>query len=344
MSKNNVSCPRCSSDDLYKFGHDQFGHQKYQCKKCKRQFAPKTLDQKRPKQRKYADCPKCGKATFLHHDYKYYYNLRCCDKSCNHSFYVPKHESISPPTHKLKLPGKLNFKSMRYSPYTILLALYTYFLHASTTRKVAQYLNDFHNIKVSHVTIAAWTKKFAPLFMAKASKFKPDQLDESDEWHIDETVVKIKGKKYYLWAMIDSETRFVVSFNLSPYRSSGAAMEILYDAKVNHGEPNTIVSDRYKSYPVPIQMIFSNSKHIRVESFADDISNNLIESFFGTFKDWYNARKGFKTFTSARQLICVYMFFYNFIKPHSALNGLTPAQVAGCKYSERERKSWLIAA
>ena len=68
MTKNNVSCPRCSSDDLYKFGHDQFGHQKYQCKKCKRQFAPETLKERKPKQRKYADCPKCGKATFLHHD------------------------------------------------------------------------------------------------------------------------------------------------------------------------------------------------------------------------------------------------------------------------------------
>jgi len=43
MTKTNVSCPRCSSNDLYKFGHDQFGHQKYQCKKCKRQFAPETL-------------------------------------------------------------------------------------------------------------------------------------------------------------------------------------------------------------------------------------------------------------------------------------------------------------
>ena len=76
---------------------------------------------------------------------------------------------VSPPTHKLKLPGKYNFKSMRYSPYTILLALYTYFPHISTNRKVAQYLYDFHNIKVSHVTIAVWIKKFAPFFCDQSS-------------------------------------------------------------------------------------------------------------------------------------------------------------------------------
>jgi len=27
--------------------------------------------------------PVCGKATFLHHDYTYYSNFRCCDKKCN---------------------------------------------------------------------------------------------------------------------------------------------------------------------------------------------------------------------------------------------------------------------
>ena len=32
---------------------------------------------------------------------------------------------------------------------------------------------------------------------------------DSDEWHADETVVKILGKKYYIWFIIDSESRFV---------------------------------------------------------------------------------------------------------------------------------------
>jgi len=38
----------------------------------------------------------------------------------------------------------------------------------------------------------------------------------SDEWHVDETVVKIAGKKYYLWFVIDSEARFILGFHLSP--------------------------------------------------------------------------------------------------------------------------------
>lgn len=60
-------------------------------------------------------------------------------------------------------------------------------------------------------------------------------------------------------------------------------------------------------------MLFSSSEHIKVKSFKDDISNNLIESFFKTFKDWYKSKKGFNSFTSAT-------------------------------YSDKERRNWLIAA
>ena len=38
----------------------------------------------------------------------------------------------------------------------------------------------------------------------------------SDEWHADETVVKIAGVKHYIWFIIDSETRFVSVFIFHP--------------------------------------------------------------------------------------------------------------------------------
>lgn len=39
MSKNfNICCPECFSKNLYKYGKDKTGKQKYQCKTCYRQF------------------------------------------------------------------------------------------------------------------------------------------------------------------------------------------------------------------------------------------------------------------------------------------------------------------
>jgi hypothetical protein len=64
------------------------------------------------------------------------------------------------------------------------------------------------------------------------------------------------------------------------------------------------------------------------------INNNVIEAFNGQFKAWYKPKRGFNSFESANRLIATYIFFYNFVRPHLSLNGLTPAQVAGAKYSE----------
>ncbi|WP_196760166.1 IS1/IS1595 family N-terminal zinc-binding domain-containing protein, partial [Clostridium sporogenes] len=41
MSKaSKIHCPKCHNSNLYKFGKDKYGNQKYQCKECRRQFAP----------------------------------------------------------------------------------------------------------------------------------------------------------------------------------------------------------------------------------------------------------------------------------------------------------------
>ena len=93
---------------------------------------------------------------------------------------------------------------------------------------------------------------------------------------------------------------------------------------------------RYWSYDVPVKALFPSSRHIKVQSFKDDISNNIIESFNDTFKSWYRPKRGFGSFKSANNLIATFIFFYNFIRPHSSLNNLTPAQVAGANYNDRE--------
>ena len=61
----------------------------------------------------------------------------------------------------------------------------------------------------------------------------------SDEWHADETVVKIAGKKHYIWFIIDSETRFVLGFHLSPHRDSPQAFSLFDDVK-KYGKPKLL--------------------------------------------------------------------------------------------------------
>lgn len=166
-------------------------------------------------------------------------------------------------------------------------------------------------------------------------------LSDSDEWHSDETVVFINGQKYYLWICIDSETRFITSWNLNKSRGSECAFSLFKKAR-SFGNPKCIVTDGLPSYIQAIKHTFENIKHIVVKNFNDDISNNLIESFNKTFKSWYKKTKGFKSYESANSLISNFIFYYNFIKSHSSLNNLTPAEVCGINYTHKEKINWFI--
>jgi len=110
------------------------------------------------------------------------------------------------------------------------------------------------------------------------------------------------------------------------------------------GNPQAIVSDRYSAYKLPIKSILPKAEHIRVESFKDDISNNLIECFNKQFKAWYKTKQGFAEFTAANNLISMVVFFFNFVRPHSALNNLTPAQVAGLRLSKNQKREYLLVS
>lgn len=210
-----LSCPKCNnSQNFYRYGKDPDGYQKYLCRCCNHQFAPE-----RPKAksdvRKYPSCPKCGKACFLHHDYQHYSNFRCGDKACYHSFFVVKGTSIADASMS-DLLGKTSFKRMRYPVFVIMTALSMFYLGKSSFRNISLILRTAFNINVSHTTISNWCTNFAPLFDNIRIKLLPMLDFNSDEWHTDETVVKVAGVKHYLWLVVDSETRFIIGFHLSP--------------------------------------------------------------------------------------------------------------------------------
>ena len=97
MKSYQIVCPKCNNfQNFYRYGKDNLGYQKYQCRCCNHQFAPDRPSVARDgevqtggrRRRSYPSCPRCGKASFIHHNYDYYTNYRCCDKKCNHSFFA----------------------------------------------------------------------------------------------------------------------------------------------------------------------------------------------------------------------------------------------------------------
>ena len=336
----NVLCPDCFSKKLYKYGFDpKHSTQKYLCRDCSRQFTELSFS-KHVSSSKYPKCPICGKGTYLHHDYTYYSYFTCNDKTCNHSFNLIKDSAIKKISSHLI--DNAQVKRLRTKLHIIIDALYLYFINNSTTRAISNFFKDRYNFSISHVSIYKWTIKFASVFKSIADSLFPTSLHLSDEWHVDETVINIHGKRHYIWTLIDSETRFVIDYHLSPSREASEAFALFNAAKLRIGSPNSIVSDRLPSYTFPAKSVFSSSKHIKVQKFSDDITNNLIESFFSKFKAHHKAHRGLKSFASVNKLLYGFFFCYNFIRPHGSLNNLTPAQVAGVNYSETARRNLLL--
>lgn len=100
MKSYHIQCPKCNNDhSFYRYGKDSDGYQKYLCRNCHHQFAPdRPRSEGENCRRKHPPCPVCGKASFLHHDYEHYFNYRCTDKKCNHSFFVWKSAAVTAPS------------------------------------------------------------------------------------------------------------------------------------------------------------------------------------------------------------------------------------------------------
>lgn len=339
MSKNfNICCPDCFSKNLYKYGKDKTGKQKYQCKNCQRQF---TLNSSTKPKLDYPKCHICGAGTFLHHDYEHYSRFKCNSKKCNHVHVVLK-KSIFYESLAHEINSKINIKRLRTNINIVIDALYMYFSSSATTRSIAQYFLQRKYFKISHVAIFKWIRNFGALFKEISEKYMPKDLNSSDEWHVDETVIKISGKRYYIWTLIDSETRFVLDWFLTTSRQAASAFHLFAKTKDKYGSPSKIVSDRLPSYTIPAKVVFDKAEHIKVQSWYDDITNNLIESFFKRFKHKYKTCHGFKSEKSVQSFLQGFFFFYNYIIPHSGLNGETPARVAGVKYTDLQRSNLLL--
>ena len=94
--------------------------------------------------------------------------------------------------------------------------------------------------------------------------------------------------------------------------------------------PKRIITDRLASYLDGIELVFgANTKHIRSKPFIDTDSTNLIERFHGTLKDRINVIRGFANMDTAQLLTDAWLVHYNFLKEHSALDDVPPAQAMG---------------
>jgi hypothetical protein len=70
------------------------------------------------------------------------------------------------------------------------------------------------------------------------------------------------------------------------------------------------------------------TKHIRKPRFVDLANNNRIERLHSTMRERTKTMRGFDTDPTANLTMQGFQVYYNYLRPHMALNGGTPAQAA----------------
>ena len=140
------------------------------------------------------------------------------------------------------------FRYFKTSPEVIRLAVMMYVRFPLSLRQVEDLLHE-RGIDVSYETVRYWWNRCGPTFAAEIKKKRSAQMRTRTQWrwHLDEVFVRINGETHYLWRAIDHEGEVLEAF-VTKRRDRKAALTFLRKAMKRYGRPETIVTDKLRSY------------------------------------------------------------------------------------------------
>ena len=116
----------------------------------------------------------------------------------------------------------ISFKRHRFPPEIIQNAVWLYARFTLSFRDVEELLAE-RGIDISNETVRRWFLKFGrPI----ASNLRRNRPRASARWHLDEMVIKICGRKHWLWRAVDDEGE-VLDFLVQPRRCAKSARRLL---------------------------------------------------------------------------------------------------------------------
>jgi len=194
---------------------------------------------------------------------------------------------------------------------------------------VVDHLDQHHRVKVSRKTILDWQNKFGKKLKSFTQTLKPII---GGQVHADEMFVKVRKEWNYYWDAIDYTTKFLVGDHLSKernYRECIEFMESIKNCPVN--QPVQIHTDNSYDYPWPIKKVFGKQGivHVFYPSWKKKFKNNPIERLHNTEKQTTKTFRGFDNFESTKNFFDFNRVYYNFIRKHTSLGKITPAEAAG---------------
>jgi transposase-like protein/ssDNA-binding Zn-finger/Zn-ribbon topoisomerase 1 len=343
---DSIKCPCCDAPRNYIYANNGKAGQ-FQCKVCgqcfnKQNHANKPMTLK---------CPYCGN-TLEHKKSRLHFNIhKCVNNSCSYykSNFNKLPKNLDPALrykYKLRyiyrefvidffkmdlrqLPNwATSFKFRKNNPHIMGLSL-TYHVNLGLSlRKTAHALKEVHGIDISHTMVANYAKTAAVLIKPFVDTFdyKPSNLLTADE-----TYIKVRGLKGYVWLIADRVSRSILGYQVSDNRGVGPCiltMRMAFEKfKTFPKNALTFVADGYSAYPLAAQQFILNDMPLKITQVIgltndDAVSTKfrpfkqIIERLNRTFKASYRITCGYDNALGAHLGVSLWVAYYNFLRPH----------------------------
>ncbi len=116
----------------------------------------------------------------------------------------------------------ISFARHQFPPDVIRHAVWLYLRFTLSYRDVEDMLAE-RGLDLTYETVRRWVTKFGPLFAKELRKRRPRP---TSRWHLDEMVVKIAGKRNWLWRAVDEEGE-VLDILVQARRDTKAAVRLM---------------------------------------------------------------------------------------------------------------------
>ena len=239
---------------------------------------------------------------------------------------------------KKTFSANFGFRYRRYSPAIVSEAIHLFYSGMSTYA-IAD-LFETRGISIDNSAIYKWVRRYSKIASLFTDSIKPDV----GNWYRgDEVWVKVDGKKHYLFATMDDDTRYWLAGELADSKDRHDADNIFRMTKAAAGgkNPTVLITDKLPAYQKAARKIFGNGTYHKSDAGIRSKrvgpsgkvcganyhpSNNKMERLNGTIRDREKVFRGLGTpdtpvFDGMR-------VHYNHCRKHDSIKK-TPAEAAG---------------
>lgn len=196
----------------------------------------------------------------------------------------------------------LSYRRHRFPAPIIQHAIWLYLRFTLSYRDVEDLLAE-RGLDVSYETVRRWVLKFGPGIARRLRRSRPSP---SDRWHLDEMIVRIAGKRMYLWRAVDHEGE-VLDMLVQRRRDKRAALRLMRKLLRKQGfAPKLLVTDKLSSYG-------SAFRHLRLTCPHEQgiRKNNRPENSHQAVRRRERKMQRFKSAGSAQRFLSIHAAVHN---------------------------------